>query len=521
MVKVSNLFKSKIYASERTIQAKVSFEILDIEAYQDANFTVTGEAPISRLSQSINKIREMSHKYATFERDYFALDGSSYLPPKENEGDSELGWWSDVLSGDDGTFAVSPIMEFTFTTTHNSIGLTFTFDTSANEYPTDFSVEVFGSTDTLITSETITNNSNAIYFYETPLENYKRIKITVLKWSKPKRRAKIVEVDFGVVREYTGDKLISLKIVEDNAFNILNPNGIYKFLKTNQEMSAEIGLLIGEQKYEYLSMGNYFLTDWTVEEGSMTSTFIGRDIFTKLDVIMYTNLLQNTNLYDLAIDVLTQANVEKYELDEGLKIIPTVGFKNPIKAREALQMIAIAGRSVVRQVRGGSVILEQFGELTFETGYVTFTGQEFAGAYPQVDIDYTFQAIDFETAFNAPKIALSQQVTHLVFKLQQGENTVVDAKYVNPNVKEGVGYEINNPLITTEAQATLVAEWMFREYNLIADYQASWRQNPAFECGNIILIEDSFGNKKKARITKQEMNYEGYLNGVTDAKGGI
>ena len=138
MVKVSNLFKSKIYARERTIQGKVSFEILDIAAYEDASFTVTGEAPISRLNQAINKIREMSHRYATFERDYFALDGSSYIPPTENEGDSELGWWSDVLSGPDGTFAVSPAMEFTFLTPHSSIGLTLTFDTLANDFPTDF-----------------------------------------------------------------------------------------------------------------------------------------------------------------------------------------------------------------------------------------------------------------------------------------------------------------------------------------------------------------------------------------------
>ena len=47
----------------------------------------------------------MSHKYATFERDYFRLDGTFYIPPKENEGDSELGWWSDVISDSEGLFS--------------------------------------------------------------------------------------------------------------------------------------------------------------------------------------------------------------------------------------------------------------------------------------------------------------------------------------------------------------------------------------------------------------------------------
>ena len=53
------------------------------------------------------------------------------------------------------------------------------------------------------------------------------------------------------------------------------------------------------------------------------------------------------------------------------------------------------------------------------------------------------------------------------------------------------------------------------------NYEASWRQNPALEPGDIILIEDTFGNTKKARITKNEFNYIGYLEGMTNAKGGV
>lgn len=542
--RVSNLFKSNIYAPERTIQAKVSFEILDIEAYEDASFTVTGEASISRLSQAINKIRDMSHKYGTFERDYFLLDGNTYIPPVENVGDSELGWWSNVICGSNGLFATTPIITFNFTEPHSSIGLTLTFDKQANEYASDFRIEAFGPNNELITNDLITDNLNPVYYYEEPLDNYKKIIITIIKWATPNRRARLVEVDFGVVREYTGEKLISLKILEemdllastvpsnemqfvldnsDQAFNILNPNGIYRFLKPNQEMTAQIGLLIGEQKFEWIPMGKYYLSEWTVEEGAMTSTFIGRDIFTKLDASTYTILLQNTNLYDLAVSVLTEAGVEKYEIDASLSDITTFGFREAIKTREALQMIAIAGKSVVRQNRDGAIVLERFEELAYETGYVTFTGQEIAGptTYPQVYIDYTFQAIDFDNAYEIPKVTLATQVTNLVFVVTPTTGTAFSVKFINSQVTEGIGYEINNPLINTEIQAQEVAEWMFREYNFIADYQANWRQNPALECGNIILIEDSFGGKKKSRITKQEFNFAGYLDGITEAKGGI
>jgi hypothetical protein len=248
-----------------------------------------------------------------------------------------------------------------------------------------------------------------------------------------------------------------------------------------------------------------------------------------MELAEYTGLLQNTNLYDLAVDVLTEANVERYELDESLKEIPTAGFKAKIKVREALQMIAIAGKSAVRQGRDGSIIIENYEELTYEIGYVTWTGSiatatgEFAsvGTVAQVYIDYEFQQIDFENAYEIPKITLGQNVRTLVFKVAPTVGEIFDVQVINSNVKEGIGYEINNPLINTEAQALEVAGWMFEYYNLIADYQANWRQNPALECGNVILIEDRFGNKKKARITKNEFNFTGYLSGMTDAKGGV
>ena len=544
MVEYSNLFKNKIYDPNRSIQAKVSFEILAVEAYEDASFTVSGEAPISRLSQAINKIRSMSNKYATYEPNYFQLDGTFYIPPKENEGDSELGWWSDTISDLNGNFTTRPTITFTFAEPHSSIGLTLTFDNKAEEYASEFTIRTYSATDVLLVSEIITGNTGSVYYFDAPLDNYSKIIIEVIKWAKPYRRSRLVEVDFGVIREYTGDKLISLKVLEemdlltstvpsnemqfvldnsDQLFNILNPNGIYRFLVPNQEMTAEIGLLIGENKYEWIPMGKYFLTEWTVEEGAMTSTFVGRDIFTKLEAVSYTTLLQNTNLYDLAEDILIKSNVEKYRIDETLKTISTNGFIEPIKVREALQMIAIAGRCVVRQIRDGSIDIEHFEELTFETGYITFAGQEIAGptVRPQIYIDYQFQVIDFETAFKAPKITLSQQVTHVVIKVHETSEIITDVKFINPNVKEGIGYEINNPLINTTEQASLIADFMFREYNLIAEYTASWRQNPALECGSVILVEDSFQNKKKARITKQEYNFAGYLDGITEAKGGI
>jgi hypothetical protein len=547
MVQVSRAFKDYIYRPERTTKAKVSFEIIDVETYTDATVAVSSEAILSRKDQVINKQREMTHKYATFERDYFSLDGSSFIPPKATEGESELGWWSDEISGENGIFLTAPVLTCSFSVPHNSIGLTITFDSQANEYASDFEIKVFGPNDTLITTENITNNSSPLYTFQQNLDNYQKVQITIKKWATPLRRARIVEVDFGIIQEYTGDKLISLDVIEemdllgntvpsneisftldnsDNAFNILNPNGIYRFLKPNQEIKAQIGLKISDDSelYEYINMGAFYLHEWTVDEGAMTSTFVGRDVFTRLEETEYTNSLTNTNLYDLAEDVLVQANVERYNIDVKLKEITTNGFIEPLNAREALQHISMAGRSAIKQNRNGSVEFVQLDALTVETGYVTFTGPDmFTGmTTPEIYIDYTFQVIDFESTYQIPKVSLSNAVRSLVFKIHDGvSDEPYPVEFINPDKAAGDKFEINNPLINSEQQASIVAEWMFREYNLLAEYQANWRQNPALECADVLLIEDSFGGMKKSRITKQEFNFAGYLDGNTETKGGI
>jgi hypothetical protein len=552
MVQVSNLYKSKIYSTERTINAKVSFEILDPKAYEDASVGVTDEAEISRLTQSFNKVRDMSNKYATFEPDYWQLDGSFVLPPRESEGDAELGWWSDELCGADGIFAERPVMTFAFTDTHSSIGLTVTFDRQANEYAKQFRIEAYGQDGTLLVSQLIGGNTSPVYYFNQPLDGYTKVVITIIEWIHPYRRARITEVDFGSVQEYTGDKLIDLSIVEemdllastvpsnqmtftldnsDQYFNILNPDGVYRYIVPNQEMRATFGLLIGESKFEWIDMGKYYLNEWKVEEGSMTSTFTGHDIFTILDMIDYTppTLTGQITLYDLAVDVFTQAKIDDYSIDETLKAISVDGFTEVLKVRQALQYIAIAGMCIVRQGRNGEIILEHYEELTYETGYVTWTGSlstgtgEFAGpeTYAQVYVDYTYQQISFDNAYEIPQIVLGSQVKQLTFPVKNADDTTTDLVFLNSLVKDGIGYSISNPLITTEEHASQVAEWMFTYYNLIADYQASWRQNPALECGNVILLEDRFGNKKKARITKNDFKFSGYLEGTTEAKGGV
>jgi hypothetical protein len=110
-------------------------------------------------------------------------------------------------------------------------------------------------------------------------------------------------------------------------------------------------------------------------------------------------------------------------------------------------------------------------------------------------------------------------VMMVVQNFETGVKTTYTLK--DTKVRNGVTVKHENPLIISESHALDIAKWILRERALRALYEVNWRQNPALECGDIVLIEDSYGAKKQSRILKQTFEYASYLSGRTETRGGI
>jgi hypothetical protein len=553
MVNVSQAFKDNVYSTSRKTNARVTFEIIDPSAYNNT-IAVSEQALFSRENQISNRERRMTYKYGTMEQNRWLMDGSFVFPPPEDEiyNKVEVGWWSEQIGDSDGVFATPPTTTITFDEIVSSLGLTITFDNLTGETAKDFDLFVYDDTGVVINQIKYVNNSLAVVVVDKALDNYRKVSLVVNQWSEPYHRATISEIDFGVTKEYTGEELISCKVIEemdllsstmpsnefsftidnrDRSFNLINPEGFYRFIQTGQEVNIYIGLKINEEDietdvFEEILLGTFYLTEWKSDLGALTTTFTARDITNTLEEIPdYTNPLVNPNLYDLAVDILTYSGIPVFEIDENLRNIPSRGFTEPINPRIALQHIAIASRSAIYQNREGTVIIKHFEPLEASTGYMVFAGpDEFAGqTTPEVYVNYAFYAIDFDNLFAEPEIVLESSVKSLTFVIPIDLETKEEVTFENPdpNARKGVSYKYENPLIITTAQAQEIAEWMFLEYDFDAKYTAVWRQNPAFEIGDAVAIEDIYGGMKKVRITKQEFNFQGYLDGVTEGKGGV
>ncbi|MCF0149601.1 MAG: hypothetical protein HUJ77_14545, partial [Clostridium sp.] len=477
--------------------------------------------------------------YATFENDYWKLDGSFVIPPKNTERGFEVGWWSNNICDNNGIFNNESIT-ITFNKPHSSVGLTIAFDIRTNEYARDFDIKVYKLDGILINTYSIIDNTEALYTFDTPISNYGKVVIIIKKWCSGNRRARIKNIDFGIIKQYQDGELINMNIIEqvdilsdtvpsneikftiDNsskAFNILNPNGVYSYLQERQEVKAEIGIVLENNNIEYIPMGKYYLCDWQTDDNSITASFTARDILNNLEDEPYT-IFNGGTLFNIAKSILSVAGITDYKIDEKLKIINSQGFKEKLSCKKALQYVALASKSAIWQDRYGNLIIRQVETLDASINYMVFCGMDgvFCGSsILEVNNQFDIKNIRLDNSYNVPKIRLDNPVKYLTIVLSNKTEIVFN----NSNVLNGVSYKIENPLINTEAQATEIAKWIFQEMNLRAAYEVNWRQNPCLECGDIVLIEDGFNSNKQSKIIKQEFNYNGYLSGKTESKGGV
>lgn len=284
------------------------------------------------------------------------------------------------------------------------------------------------------------------------------------------------------------------------------------------------------QAVEWMPTGMFFLSEWKNERTQKIITMVGHDYFNQFNDISY-EPKGITNLRDLAIDVLTVGGVptNKQIIDSSLNNVTVRGFPERLNCREALQHIGIAGVAAVGQDRSGNVFIKPFRAIDESTNYLVYTisqpslyGYVTPTTYLINDSGGGMKYLDFEQMYNEPSISLQPSIYQVVVKVFIGDDPI-EQLYTNArlNGKSGESFTIDNPLINTIEMADKVAEWFIREINYNAIYTINWRQNPALECADMILVEDSFDAEKQTRIIKQEFNYKGYLEGVTESRGGV
>ena len=196
--------------------------------------------------------------------------------------------------------------------------------------------------------------------------------------SVPNNRVRIDYIQFGLGLEYDDEWILeansktSLSAINDDLpesefsitlnndeqiFNVDNPASEINFLESGQRMNVVIGYMLDNGKVEWLQMHSLYVYEWSASDEKATIKAV--DVLKFLSDDYYKGQYYETGitLYDLAVLVLEDAGVaqEDYYLDTYLKKITVYNPLPNVRHKEALQIIANAGRCVLDYDRYGRI----------------------------------------------------------------------------------------------------------------------------------------------------------------------
>lgn len=361
MLQVTSAYKEEMKKPLRghTLM-RVNIGVINQEAQGSARVS-SETAYFSNLTKPLNNY-VVDALYATAEQNYSTVDGRMYFLPREKA--------DCVLNQGIVSKEIKGIIDFIFPVPVDLRGVTIDF---GKTYPEAF---------TIVTDQSfkdVTGNNNSKYVCDEVFKGTTTLSIIPNKMVNGHGRLHIHEIIMGIgiyfnernilsasKKEHISPIMEALPTIDfrlsvnnkDRVYDIENEKSTVNFLELGQKVQAFLGQEV-EDRIEWLQVGTLKLKEWSADDDKMSFTAI--DFLSGLTGKYRKGKFypQGISIYDLCLDVLTDAGVDTREfyIDEYLK---AVKIKNPIPAvshREALQLLSNAGRCLLYQDEKGKIVI--------------------------------------------------------------------------------------------------------------------------------------------------------------------
>ena len=273
-----------------------------------------------------------------------ALDGSCLFIPEFKR----LGWWSDQISGDDGTFESPIVMTANAQALYSSIGITLIFDEENNLYANDINIKWYR--DGKLLSDKYFTPDNANYFCANRVDYYNKIVVTFYKINMPKNRLKLHGIEYGYGAEFYEDELRNVKVIQEIAplsdeiaintvdFDLISNRDIEFSFQDRQSVEVYFGGVLKAKTF-IKDFKRKSKTQWTIS----TEDYIGL-----MESVPYVGgIYEDVEAVDVLQDIFRVAKVP-FEIQQGVfDGIKISGFIPYTTCREALMQVAFAMGAVV------------------------------------------------------------------------------------------------------------------------------------------------------------------------------
>lgn len=369
---------------------KIQLGLINQEAQQTAGLSDTNKYNDFSDAESIFN-QHTVRRYATYESNFWKANGISFFLPEKKSDYRKDGITSTNL------FEESFHVKFVFGCGKSDIkGLTIKF---GRNYPTKFAIV----TDNATSFEY--ENTEELFKSDDVFENTESIELVITEMNVPNARVRIDYIIFGLGLEYD-DEWISeassnttlsainedlpesefkVTLCNDNQlFNVDNPSSDINFLESGQKVNVMMGYMLDDGNIEWIKMHSLYVSEWSADDSSATITAV--DILKYLDEKYYKGIYyeDGISLYDLAVLVLTDAglNEDEYYIDSYMKKVYVHNPLPNVTHKEALQIIANAGRCIMDYDRNGKIRIRVAFKPTYDT---TSNGETYFSNAPTID----------------------------------------------------------------------------------------------------------------------------------------
>ena len=369
---------------------KIQLGLINQEAQQTAGLSDTNKYNDFSDAESIFN-QHTVRRYATYESNFWKANGISFFLPEKKSDYRKDGITSTNL------FEESFRVKFAFGCGKSDIkGLTIKF---GRNYPTKFTIV----TDNATSFEY--ENTEELFKSDDVFENTESIELVITEMNVPNTRVRIDYIIFGLGLEYD-DEWISeassnttlsainedlpesefkVTLCNDNQlFNVDNPSSDINFLESGQKVNVMMGYMLDDGNIEWIKMHSLYVSEWSADDSSATITAV--DILKYLDEKYYKGIYyeDGISLYDLAVLVLTDAglNEDEYYIDSYMKKVYVHNPLPNVTHKEALQIIANAGRCIMDYDRNGKIRIRVAFKPTYDT---TSNGETYFSNAPTID----------------------------------------------------------------------------------------------------------------------------------------
>lgn len=558
---------------------RIYFGNVDATAATDGEWASNGEVIYSE-KDTLDYKYNYGATMATLEWNRWELDGTQEI--YDSNSNIRDGWLSNIMSDSTGAFSTNPTIVKTFENEHNLVGITLQFDSRVKEYPISITINTYNN-NLLVTTLTQTIDNINIQI-ELRASNINKLEI-IFNSMLPYRRSRLEHILYGIGIQYDNNDIINCKQNHDidpisrrlpkekfeftildfeKNFDADNPQGVYEYIVLKSPCSITYGYELDDGNIEWLKADNYLLSSKpTVNKNQVTFTATG--LIGSLTGIYYKSKLGNKNFYDMAEDVLIDANLtltedgeNPWEIDESLKNMYTTAVLPIDTHMNCLQLIAHACCCKLYTDDNNIIHIEPFVidslikqsfsinfDNTFENSE-KFTKIDELKAVTVAKTVYTtsnnsatlHESTTTETTMHIELSQLASNITINVsngtvvsseiygraidLELSSGTKTVTITGY--PIDESNIVYTYNynntgeidveeNPLLTDDTMCANLASHISSYLQFKNTYDVDYRGNPELETGDVINLQTSFSQNLTSLVLTDEINFNGSLKG--------